>query len=215
MIAKGVVAGALLASVLVSAGCSLLAPRSDPTRFLVLASTRELREDGASTSVATNDARAPSKSSLGLGPIRLPDYLERPELMVRTSATELAPSRVARWAEPFGEMLKRVLADDLVQVLAPEKLVVYPWYAVDRPERQIEIDVVRLEPDGNGEVVLIARWTVRELGGTGRTVARESRFTHAAKRGDPTSMASAMSAVVSQLAEELAGVPLLAEPAAK
>ena len=50
---KRVVFGAVLA--VVSAGCSLLAPRSDPTRFLVLASSRELREDGARTKHSTND----------------------------------------------------------------------------------------------------------------------------------------------------------------
>lgn len=209
---KPVAVGALLALSLASSSCTLLAPRADPTRFLVLASTRELRA-GA---VAQGGARGAgvgteSIASLGLGPIRLPEYLERSELMVRTSATELSPSRVGRWAEPFGPMLARVLADDLVQLLAPERLVVYPWYATDRPQWQVEVDVVRLEPDKRGEVVLLARWSVRELAGAGRTFARESRHVHASERDDPAAIAAAMSEVVSQLAEEIAGVPLLAE----
>ncbi|MFN0243928.1 MAG: membrane integrity-associated transporter subunit PqiC [Planctomycetota bacterium] len=206
-----IVTASLLVSV-VSSGCTLLAPRADPTRFLVLASTRELSGEDAARADGT---RATSSASLGLGPIRLPEYLERAELMVRTSATELTPSRVGRWAEPFGAMLTRVLADDFVQLLAPERLVVYPWYATDRPQWQVEIDVVRLEPDSKGEVVLLARWSVRELASAGRTFARESRHAHTAERDDPASIAAAMSAVVSRLAQEIAGVPMLAERAAE
>lgn len=207
---KVVFIGALLVLSLASSGCTLLAPRADPTRFLVLASTRELRGEDAARADGT---RATSSTSLGLGPIRLPEYLERPELMVRTSATELTPSHVGRWAEPFGAMLTRVLADDLVQRLAPERLVVYPWYATDRPQWQVEIDVVRLEPDTKGEVVLLARWSVRELAGNGRSFASESRHAQTAKRDDPAAMAAALSEVVSRLADDVARVPMLAERA--
>ena len=71
-------------------GCSLLEPRQDPTSFFVL--SPEAQADAAS---AAGDAE---KTQIALGPVRLPDYLLRPELVRRSGPNQLEPSRVDRWA---------------------------------------------------------------------------------------------------------------------
>lgn len=188
---------AMIACAMLPYACGLLDPRPDPTRFLVLASSRELGGPAAGEVM-------PSKLDLGLGPVRLPEYLERSDVMVRTSATELRPMPGVRWAEPFDVMLERVLANDLVDLLRPQRIILHPWYASDRPQRQIEVEFAQLAPDPSGKVTLIARCWLRELENEGRTVARESQITKSASSRDPARVAAAISEAVADLADEIA-----------
>ena len=194
---------AWIAALLITSSCSLLSPRPDPTRHIVLASLRDLGE---------TEAPAASKLHLGLGPVRVPEYLDRSELMVRASPTELRPSTAARWAEPLPDMLARVLADDLVQLLGPARLVAHPWYATDRPHWQIEVEVLRFEPAAKGEARLDARWWLRDLSGDAATVSHESRITEATTKSEPARLAESLSRAVATLAREIAAAVSTLEP---
>jgi uncharacterized lipoprotein YmbA len=187
-----VISAALLAS-----SCGVLEPRPDHSRFFVLASLPEL---GASVEPCT----LPGNSRVGLGPVRIPEYLEQHELLVRSSTTELTRKFADRWAEPLETMLPRVLADDLSQILRGPRVELYPWYSSDRPAWQIEIEFLRFEPDAQGEVLLVASWQARELGGAHRAARRESRITQKAASLDPAQRAEAMSTALGALAQEIA-----------
>src|SRR6185437_10868913 len=115
---RSIVLGALL-----MAGCgTLLAPRHDPTSFFILAA---LPANGAVGS-ASSAARA---LSIGLGPVQLPDYLQRDEIITRTGPNRVVISETDRWAEPLGDSFRRVLGNDLSGRLDGADVVPYPWYS--------------------------------------------------------------------------------------
>src|SRR5262249_12243948 len=87
-------------TVLVSlaSSCGVLEPRPDHSRYFVLASSRDLGR--------VSDVCAwPSEAHVGLGPVQIPEYLRQPELLTRTSPTELTRSYAERWSEPLETML--------------------------------------------------------------------------------------------------------------
>jgi uncharacterized protein len=196
-------AALLLLGVSSTIACGILDPRPDPSRFFVLASLEELGKHIDACSL-------PANVRVGLGPVQIPEYLSHPELATRSSPTELTRSHTERWSEPLASMLPRVLADDLTQLFRGgadaegRRVVLFPWYSTDRPDWQIEVDVVRFEPDRNGEATLIARWKVHELGGGNRSIEKESRIATRAESEDPEQRALAMSAALGELADELA-----------
>jgi uncharacterized lipoprotein YmbA len=100
--------------------------------------------------------------SVGLGPIVLPDYLKRPTIVTRTSATQIDPSQTDRWGEPLDKGFARTLQENLRRQLGTDRVVLYPWYAIDRPRYQVTIDVVRFDRDGEGTAHLNARWEIRD-----------------------------------------------------
>src|SRR5262249_17813679 len=107
----------LLAAPLV--GCSsILDPRPDLTRYFVLTS--------APTSSTQSPPSQAALPSLGVGPVSLPGYLERPEMVHRTALHEIVPSRLERWAEPLEAATLRVLVEDLAH-LSASPVVRYPW----------------------------------------------------------------------------------------
>src|SRR5262249_35560055 len=130
--------------------------------------------------------------------------LRQPELLTRTSPTELTRSYAERWSEPLETMLPRVLADDVAAALHAPSVRLYPWYANDRPDWQIEIDLLRFEPDEHGEVLLVARWRMHELGGSHRSSEDGAELTLKSASTDPADRAQALSTAISELADAVA-----------
>ena len=78
------------------AGCAA----SPPSRFYVLSPV-------ASDTTAPPTVSAPA---IGVGPVELPDYLGRPEIVVRSGAYELRYNETQRWAETLRDNVTSVLA---------------------------------------------------------------------------------------------------------
>lgn len=170
--------------------CSILEPREDPTRFFVL-------------SPAAGAGAAPGDPELliALGPVRLPDYLLRPEVVRRVGPNQLEPARVDRWGEPIDRALVRVLCLDLAALLPRSAVVPFPAPPGEKPALQVGIDVSAFEADRAGATRLEARWRIR--GGDEETV-RESRLEREAESGETAATVAAMSALLAELAAEIA-----------
>src|SRR5262249_18835193 len=100
-------------AVSILAGCSsVLAPRPDPSRFFALTA-----ETGASSEGTAQNVAAAGGLTYGVGPVSIPDYLDRNEICMRLSASELAYSPTDRWAAPLRVSIPTVLAQDLARQL--------------------------------------------------------------------------------------------------
>jgi|SRR5581483_580064 len=155
----------LLLCLVLIAACSLPRARPDRSSFFTL------------SAADVDGAGAPSASDLviGLGPVSIPGYLDRPELVTRVGANELRLASSARWAEPLREGIVRTLALDVGAASGASHVTVYPWASATHVDVVVGVDVVRFEPQADGDAELVARWTVRE-GLRGRVlIARESR----------------------------------------
>ena len=189
--ARGIRLGLVAVALGGLAGCgSFLEPRVDPSRFYVL-STR----------------------SYGIGPVTLPDYLKRPTVITRISESEIRPSHDDRWGEPIDKGVTRVLQEDLRQRLGTQRVSLYPWYASDRPDLQVVVDVQRLERDATGSAYLSAHWILRNPASdsnlrSGDTVARREPATP-----DFGGSVEAESDLLMQLAQEIAeGIASIGPP---
>jgi len=141
----------LLVLVVACAACSWLSPRPDRTRFYVLAAVPP-----------EVDPPPVAQPLVGLGPIALPPYLERPQLVTRLAQNELRISEGEQWAEPLNRGFARVLARDVELALGPGSVVLFPWPRSAAPRWSVSIDVQRSERLAVGEVELTARWTLRD-----------------------------------------------------
>jgi uncharacterized protein len=189
----------LLICLLVSfipAGCSFLEIKPDPSRFFALTSlprTGQRAQDAAGTTAFT----------LGIGPIKFPGYLDRQQLVTRVSQNRFAVAENDRWAEPLEENFSRVLSQNLSILLQTDRIVAYPWERSQQPTYQVQVEVLRFEPNAEQTVELWARWIIMDA--AKKTVSiRESYLTHAARDKPTEASVAAMSEVVSNLSKEIA-----------
>jgi uncharacterized lipoprotein YmbA len=174
------------------AGCSLLrGPSTVPTTFYVLSSTAQ-----------SSDVAAGRELVLGLGPITLPPYLDRPQMVRRVAPNELAFDEFNRWSEPLKQNFARVLGNDLDRLVGIERLIEYPWYSNTPMDYAVHVFVLRFEPQEDGEVVLDARWAIANVSGT-PYLNRQTRLSRQAS--SPPEVAAAMSGMTGDLARDIAG----------
>jgi hypothetical protein len=187
------------------AGCVSL-KRTPEARFFVL---RSLVEPAAS---------APRPGSfVGILPVRLPGHLERPQLVTWTGPGELRIDEYLRWAEPLDAGVTRTLAENLDALLADHPVVRSPWPGALTPFCRVAVELRAFGVQAGGEARLEGRWAL--LPGKGeRPLARRTaslRRAVAAEAADPVARVEAMSALLADLAREIAAAieALPAEPA--
>ena len=128
---------------------------------------------------ATNEAPAPAPTldSVAIGPITLPDLLDRPQLVVRTAANRVDFLETHRWAESLKSGVPRIIAADLGILLKPARVSTYPQNAGLDADYRILLDIQRFEVTAGEGVGLEALWSVRSSAGgipkTGRTAVSE------------------------------------------
>lgn len=148
--------GARCALALAAPGCTFLAPQPDHARFYVLTSAGV---DGVGAATPASSAN-PGQMTVGVGPVTLPAYLDRSQVVTRVSANRLELSGENRWAEPLKSSFSRILAQNLATLLGTQQVVVYPWLRPPRIDYQVKVDVERFETNANGTSDLVASWKI-------------------------------------------------------
>jgi len=193
--------GALVMSV---AGCSylakaILAPQKDISKFYLLTPT-------ADTAPATGSTQSTNGNfTLGLGPITLPKYLDRPEIVTRMAPNRLELSKEDRWGESIQNGFTRAMERDLA-AQADAAIVVFPWYSTVHIDMQVQVDVYRFEADAQGTATLSAKWTILDSTGKNILYTVESHLTQPSKPGDMTEAAAALSRTIGDLSGQIANM---------
>jgi len=192
---------ALTAAVL-AAGCSVLRAAPDRSRYFVISSTE--------TSAVPSHGR--SDIHFGLGPVKLPGYLDTQNIvrMGAGGSVEYVPD--AFWAESVKDSFSRALLYRTGSRIGTGHAVAYPWYSTTRVDFKVPVDVLRFEATSDGRAVLDARWSV-EVAATGAVIAgTESVFEETAGT-DPASIVGALNRCIDRLADAIATAVSGAAPA--
>jgi hypothetical protein len=186
---------------LLAAGCF---GGSTPPKFFTLSSP-----PGA----AAGPALA-SRPELGLsvGPLELPRYLDRPELVTRDGSHRLVVADAHRWGGSLRTDMLRVVADDLGRLLGTARVAIYPTEPRFPAAYRILLDVSEFEGVRGETVRLRVRWTVASVA-DGRALAVEESLVEqpvASPSFDDLVAAesAALASVSRQIAERVAGLPV-------
>lgn len=189
----------LLLLMLAGPGCTTFSAQPDPSRFFTLAPL-------AGAEAAGEDKRdSAPRISLGIGPVSLPGYLDRQEIVTRIAQNQLRLSENDRWAEPLDENVARVVSQNVAAILRAEHITSYPWPIDRRPLYQVEIDVLRFETNTVPEAHLAARWTVRHTGKKDLIRYRDTQVSRPARARGAEASVAALSETLAELSRQIAG----------
>ena len=170
---------------------------SPPANFYVLSS---ITESGAAPAAVGNESRI----AIGVGPVNLPDYLDRSQIVTRSSPNELKVAAFDRWAESLKSSFPRVLTENLSALLNTNQVAVFPWRKAIPVEYQVIVDVVQFDAEFGGNAVLIARWSIIGDGGDNTLVIKRSTITASANTDDYAELVSAQSQILAEFSREIA-----------
>jgi len=185
MLRLGAVATVCIA--VLAAGCA-----SSPAHFYTLSATAAA---GA----------AASKISVAVGPVTIPPAVDRPQIVVSTSANQVTLDDFNRWASPLQDNLGSVVAENLVALLGTPRVTLFPQTLGADVDYRVQIEIRNFESAPGKSAALDAVWTVRRTKDgkteTGRTSVREN----VADSGYEA-LAAAHSRCVARLSQDIAGV---------
>ena len=107
--------------------------------------------------------------AITVGPVTVPDIVDRPQLVVRTADNQVALLDLQRWAEPLKREIPRVLASHLSRLLGTPRVAVYPTGAVGTTDVRVRVDIQRFESVPGQEALLEAFWIVTPPSGEPRS----------------------------------------------
>ncbi len=134
-----------------------------------------------SATAATNGAAPASGEasySVAVGPVTLPESVDRPQLVLRVGPNEVTFGELHRWAGPLRSEIPRIVADNLAAYLNVKRVAAYPQSAGDNADYRVLVDIQRFDSTLGESVTVDALWTIkRQSDGalrTGRSTAKES-----------------------------------------
>lgn len=182
---------AVLNLALLLAGCA----SSPPTRFYVLSA---LPQPAQALGYA-----AGQEIAVGVGPIELPDYLDRAQLVTRSGQNELNLAEFDRWGESLKDNATQVLAENLALLLPSKKIAIYPWKRSTTIQYQVAAKITRFDHTQGGETALDVRWSIAAADGA-ELFSRQSHYAEGLAGDDAAATIAAMNRVLAQFSREVA-----------
>jgi uncharacterized lipoprotein YmbA len=115
---------------------------------------------------------------LGIGVVKMPDYLLHDSLVVRKTANEVTYLETALWAERLDKDFARTLAANLSEMIPTDQVRLGAWRA-DDVALEVHVTVEQFDVDATGKGTLVAWWRVTAPGGTKVLKTGETRLTKA------------------------------------
>ena len=144
------------------------------------------------------------KLKLGIGPVRLPNYLKRPQIVTRINQNELKVAEPHQWAGSLKEEITQVLTDNLSTLVGTEQIEKYPWKRHYKPDYRIRVLIEQLDGELGKVVTLKARWWLGTPHSKADLLAHKSLIKVKTKGADYNSYVAAQSRAIYKLSQEMA-----------
>ncbi len=141
---------------------------------------------------------------IGLGPVAVPDRLERPQILSISGDNEIIIAEFDRWPGSLREEVSRTVTENLALLLPTHQVVSYPWGRRLHLDRQIAIDIIRLDGTLGRQVILKANWAIMSDNGTKTTLVRRTEIAAGVTGPNYESYVAAQSRALEKLSREIA-----------
>ena len=115
--------------------------------------------------------------SVAIGPVNVPEMVDRPQLVVRQSGNRVEVLEQHRWAQSLRTEIARVIAADLRSQLRGAQVASWREYAGRNADYRIAIDIEQFDAIPGQGVTVQAVWTIRRAAGdvsqSARALVRE------------------------------------------
>ena len=161
------------------------------------------QEDGDDLFVHHSEVQG-ENVKLGVGPILFPEYLARPQIVIRGEGGELELSEFHQWAESLEDSFIHSLAENLAAAVPADRIAIFPWRRSVDIEYQVIARVNRFEATTAGEAVLQVRWGIVSVETNEILTAKLSSYSQKANVKDYNSIVTALSNTVLDFSRDVA-----------
>lgn len=152
---------------------------------------------------------------LAIGPIDLPQYLDRPQIVTRVGGNRLGVDEFNRWGGRLDEEITRVLAQHIGRELGTQRVYSYPSRIAPDVDYRIGLDIRGFDGARGGEVSLDVAWSLIADRSAKVLVTHQTLYRSTTGGEDYGAYAAALSETLVQLGDDLVEALQRLEPQAK
>jgi uncharacterized protein len=153
-------------------------------------------------------------SIIGIGPVKIPECLDRPQMVTKNKEGILKFDEFDRWGESLDLGVARLIREDLTLILPKAQLTLYPWNPLVPVKYQVIAEIVQLDSQLDGDMLLVVQWTIIDVQKSKTMMMKRSEFRTAIVPqnylGLAKTLSTACASLSSQIAEALASIPIIA-----
>ncbi len=153
----------------------------------------------------TGSFRLPRHIALGVGPAVFPEFLDRPQIVTRTTRNRLDVDEFHRWGGSLQEDFSRILAQNLSRLLGTDRVYVYPSREPLDLTYRVALDVQQFDGRLGDGVNLNVTWTLLDEKAADAMFVRNFEFRAATTSSDYEGLVAAHSAALAALSRHIAG----------
>ena len=142
--------------------------------------------------------------SLAIGPIDLPQYLDRPQIVTRDFGNRLVVDEFNRWGGALDEEIHRVVADRVGARLGTQRIYRYPSRIIAQTDYRVAIEFHAFDGAMGGEVELDAVWSLLDDATAEVREVSRARYRSAVGGTSYADYATALGGLLGRLADEIA-----------
>lgn len=185
--------------------------------FVGCATSKEPTYFALATAPRAGDSASSSSSAPALIELRRPGiagYLDRADIVTKIKDHQLQIDSDQRWAEPLGDMIGRVVAQDLSSRLGGSQIFLESGAISAVPEVIVAMDVQTFDVGSDGQVTLATQVVIETP--NGQTPPRAKRFELKGRpdSGSTSALVATMSTLLGSLSDGIAAL-LVQRPVAE
>lgn len=181
--------------------------KSKPANFYILS--------GLPESTPPVQPAGTSQATLGVGQVKIPNFLDRPQIVILVAENQIKLSEFNRWGESFQSGLTRVLRENVAVYLGENDVTAFPWLRAYPNDYVVHVVVLAFEAAPYREEVLLrVMYRITDPKQTNTYLSKEARFsvplTATGERYEPIveAMSQAVALLAKDIAQEVVALPL-------
>jgi uncharacterized lipoprotein YmbA len=105
---------------------------------------------------------AVKKHLVGIGPVSMPAFLERKQIVTRMPDHSIQIAEFHQWAAPLKDNVTQVLTHNLATLQPNDIIRAYPWIAYGAVDYRIIVDIIRFDTTPQQTVNLEVNWAIMD-----------------------------------------------------
>ncbi|MDD2679302.1 MAG: PqiC family protein [Candidatus Omnitrophica bacterium] len=147
----------------------------------------------------------PLGTIIAVGPIWIPGYLDRPQIVTRDKHGNFHFAQFDRWAEPLDSALARLINENLARLLPAASIQLFPCSFAIPLDYQVILEIVKLDSELDKDMNLTAQWSIINAKSRKLLLTKRSQFIQPINPHDYYGLTQALNTACAALSREIAG----------
>jgi hypothetical protein len=181
--------------IFILSGCVSAGSSPDP-RFYML---KSIGEEGA-----VQKLNIPANTITLIGPVDIPQYLDRPQIVTQDDRGMINIAQFDRWGESLDAGIMRLIIEDLHLMLPETTFEAFPCNYAIPLNYQVIVEIQQLRSNLKGDLLLVAQWSIINANTQKMLFTKRSDLSQQINPHNYSGLADALSRAVSSLSGQIA-----------